>query len=44
MSNARLSVRDSSINWRELVIGDVSSLILKNYHPYEELTQNFEST
>ena len=37
MSNARLSVRDSSINWRELVIGDVSSLILKNYHPYEDL-------
>ena len=37
MSNARLSVRDSSIDWRELVIGDVSSLILKNYHPYEDL-------
>lgn len=37
MSNARLSVRDSSINWRNLVIGDTSSLILDKYHPYEEL-------
>ena len=37
MSNARLSVRDSSINWRNLVIGDTSSLILDKYHPYEDL-------
>ena len=37
MSNARLSVRDESINWRNLVIGDTSSLILDDYHPYEDL-------
>jgi acyl-homoserine-lactone acylase len=37
MSNARLSVRDESINWRNLVIGDTSSLILNDYHPYEDL-------
>ena len=37
MSNARLSVRDNSINWRNLVIGDTSSLILNKYHPYDDL-------
>ena len=37
MSNARLSVRDESINWRNLVIGDTSSIILNDYHPYEDL-------
>ena len=37
MSNARLSVRDNSINWRNLVIGDTSSLILNKYHPYYDL-------
>jgi len=37
MSNARLSVRDSIVNWRELILGDKSSLILKDYHPYEDL-------
>ena len=37
MSNARLSVRDPNINWKELVIGDKSSLILNEYHPYEDL-------
>ena len=37
MSNARLSVRDSSINWRDLIIGDTSTLILDKYHPYEDL-------
>jgi len=37
MSNARLSVRDTTINWRKLVIGDTSSLILDRYHPYEDL-------
>ena len=37
MSNARLSVRDESINWRNLVIGDTSSIILGDYHPYEDL-------
>ena len=37
MSNARLSVRDTTINWRKLVIGDMSSLILDRYHPYEDL-------
>ena len=30
MSNARLSVRDSSIDWEKLILGDTSSLIL-NY-------------
>tara|TARA_S200000501_G_C20871904_1_gene764707 strand:+ start:2157 stop:4235 length:2079 start_codon:yes stop_codon:yes gene_type:complete len=37
MSNARLSVRDSTINWSEVVLGDKSSLILNKYHPYEDL-------
>jgi len=37
MSNARLSVRDNAINWRKLIIGDTSSLILDKYHPYEDL-------
>ena len=37
MSNARLSVRDNSINWINLVIGDTSSLILNKYHPYDDL-------
>ena len=37
MSNARLSVRDSLIDWRGLVLGDKSSLILEDYHPYEDL-------
>ena len=43
MSNARLSVRDSSINWRELVIGDVSSFNFKKLSFLRRLTQNFES-
>ena len=37
MSNARLSVRDSNVDWRELILGDKSSLILDGYHPYEDL-------
>lgn len=37
MSNARLSVRDSLVDWRGLVLGDKSSLILDEYHPYEDL-------
>tara|TARA_B100000287_G_scaffold322577_1_gene306489 strand:+ start:4053 stop:6068 length:2016 start_codon:yes stop_codon:yes gene_type:complete len=37
MSNARLSVRDSTRNWRNLLVGDTSSLILDKYHPYEDL-------
>ena len=37
MSNARLSVRDSLVDWRELILGDKSSLILDDYHPYEDL-------
>ena len=37
MSNARLSVRDQGIDWKKLVIGDTSSLILDKYHPYEDL-------
>lgn len=37
MSNARLSVRDSIRNWRKLVIGDTSSLILDKFHPYDDL-------
>ena len=37
MSNARLSIRNQNIDWTELVIGDTSSLILDDYHPYEDL-------
>ena len=37
MSNARLSVRDSNIDWQDLILGDKSSLILGQYHPYEDL-------
>jgi acyl-homoserine-lactone acylase len=37
VSNARLSVRDSSIDWEKLILGDTSSLILNSYHPYEDL-------
>ena len=37
MSNARLSVRDTTKNWRELIIGNSSSLVLDRYHPYEDL-------
>ena len=37
MSNARLSVRDNSKDWRKLLIGDSSSLILNEYHPYDDL-------
>ena len=44
MSNARLSVRDSTINWREVVLGDKSSLILNKYHPYEDLPKLINPT
>ena len=37
MSNARLSVRDPNVDWQELILGDKSSLILGQYHPYEDL-------
>ncbi len=37
MSNARLSIRDKSKDWRKLLIGDTSSLILREYHPYDDL-------
>ncbi len=37
MSNARLSIRDQSKNWRKLLMGDSSSLILNDYHPYDDL-------
>ena len=37
MSNARLSVRDTTKNWRKLIVGNKSSLILDKYHPYEDL-------
>ena len=37
MSNARLSVRDTTKNWRKLIVGNTSSLILDEYHPYEDL-------
>ena len=37
MSNARLSVRDTTKNWRKLIVGNTSSLILDKYHPYEDL-------
>ena len=37
MSNDRLSVRDSSIDWEKLILGDTSSLILNSYHPYKDL-------
>jgi len=37
MSNARLSVRDPNVDWEELILGDKSSLILREYHPYEDL-------
>ena len=38
MSNARLSVRDTTKNWRKLIVGNTSSLILDKYHPYEDLS------
>ena len=37
MSNARLSIRNSEIDWGKLVLGNNSSLILDKYHPYEDL-------
>ena len=44
MSNARLSVRDSLVDWRELILGDQSSLILDKYHPYEDLPKMINPT
>ena len=44
MSNARLSVRDSLVDWRELILGDQSSLILDEYHPYEDLPKMINPT